>query len=256
MAVNTKQAGRRYPIDLNADLGEGGAHDAALLHIITSANIACGGHAGDQASMRQTVTQAKQCNVLIGAHPSYPDRVNFGRQTMELSKNELLDSLYNQIITLKQICDALEVKLHHVKPHGALYNQAAENSDLGQIIIDAIKRVDPSLKLMMLAGSSLVHQARAQHIDVIEEAFADRAYLASGALASRSLVGAVIEDAQTAMKQVEHIINNQPIATLDGKSVIIKASSICLHGDNDHALAFAKLISQHLSQSAYKPRVL
>ncbi|QYJ86211.1 5-oxoprolinase subunit PxpA [Shewanella mesophila] len=250
MAVNTKQIRRRYPIDLNADLGEGGVNDQALLQMITSANIACGGHAGDQTSMRQTVKLAKQYNVLIGAHPSYPDRANFGRQTMELSPNKLLDSLYGQITALKQICDTLEVKLHHVKPHGALYNQAADNSDLGQIIIDAIKRVDPNLKLMMLAGSSLVQQARAQGIEVIEEAFADRAYLASGALASRRLAGAVIETPQTAMKQVENIINGQPIATLDCGSVIIKATSICLHGDNEHALAFAKLISRHLYQSA------
>lgn len=249
MGVNTKRVNRHYPIDLNADLGEGSVNDQALLQIITSANIACGGHAGDQASMRQTVKLAKQYNVQIGAHPSYPDRANFGRQTMELSPNELLSSIYDQIGALKQICDSLEVKLHHVKPHGALYNQAAENSGLGQIIIEAIKRVDPNLKLMMLAGSSLVQQAREQGIEVIEEAFADRAYLTSGILASRKLAGAVIEDAQTAMKQVEHIINNQPIATLDSGSVIIKANSICLHGDNEHALTFAKLISQHLYQS-------
>lgn len=247
MAANTQKVHRGYPIDLNADLGEGGLHDEALLQIITSANIACGGHAGDQASMRQTVKLAKQCKVLIGAHPSYPDRINFGRQPVNLPLKALATSLQQQIGALKQICDDLGVKLHHVKPHGALYNQAADNSDLGQVIINVIKRVDPGLKLMVLAGCSLVYQARAQHIDVIEEAFADRAYLANGALASRCLAGAVIEAPQTVMQQVENIINSKPISTLDGKSVIIKAKSICLHGDNEHALSFARLISKTLS---------
>ena len=236
-----------YPIDLNADLGEGGANDAALLQLITSANIACGGHSGDQSSMQTTVKLALASGVNIGAHPSFPDRENFGRQPMVISDQELLTSLYQQINSLKAVCDSLNAKMFHVKPHGALYNQAAFSEHLGLLLIKAIKRIDPRLKLMILAASPLVQLARQQGLDVIEEAFADRRYLANASLAPRQMQGAVIEDDAQAMSQVELLLANKPLATLDGALLRLRADSICIHGDSEHALSFAKQISARLT---------
>ena len=238
---------RAYPIDLNADLGEGGANDAALLRVITSANIACGGHAGDQSSMQTTVKLALASGVNIGAHPSFPDRKNFGRLPMDISDQALSSTLERQISSLKAVCDSQGAKLFHVKPHGALYNQAAFSEHLGLVLINAIKRIDPSLKLMILAASPLVQLARHQGLDVIEEAFADRRYLANASLAPRQMKGAVIEDDAQAMSQVELLLANEPLPTLDGAWLRLKADSICIHGDNEHALRLAKLISARLT---------
>ncbi|MPY26385.1 5-oxoprolinase subunit PxpA [Shewanella psychropiezotolerans] len=235
-----------YPIDLNADLGEGGTNDEALLQLITSANIACGGHAGDQSSMQTTVKIALASGVNIGAHPSFPDRENFGRQPMIISDQELSTSLNQQIGSLKAVCSSLGAKLFHVKPHGALYNQAAFSERLGQILINAIKRIDPSLKLMILAASPLVPLARQHGLTVIEEAFADRTYLADGSLAPRTMPGAIIEDDNQSIKQVEQVLANRPLTTLDGSMLQLKADSICLHGDNEHALRFAQKIAEYL----------
>ena len=236
-----------YPIDLNADLGEGGANDEALLQLITSANIACGGHSGDQSSMEATVKLALASGVNIGAHPSFPDRENFGRQPMVISDQELFTSLYQQINSLKAICDSLDAKMFHVKPHGAFYNQAAFSEHLGLLLIKTIKRIDPKLKLMILAASPLVQLARQQGLDVIEEAFADRRYLANGSLAPRKMKGAVIEDNAQALEQVELLLGNKPLHTLDGALLRLKSDSICIHGDSEHALSFAKQISARLT---------
>jgi len=237
-----------YPIDLNADLGEGGKFDPQLLSLITSANIACGGHAGDPHSMRKAVTHALKNSVNVGAHPSFPDRQNFGRTRVDISEAQLSDSIYQQIMALRAICDELGAKLFHVKPHGAFYNEVAKNKVLGLILIDVIKLIDPELKLMILAGSPLVKLARQQGLTVIEEAFADRTYLNDGSLAPRSKDGAVIHDPQQALQQVRQIIRNMPVKTLDGKPIIINATSICLHGDNEQALEFAQLISEKLTE--------
>jgi len=239
-----------YPIDLNADLGEGGKFDSELLMLINSANIACGGHAGDPQSMRETVTQALKSKVKVGAHPSFPDRHHFGRKSIDISNKQLSDSIYQQIMALRAICDELGAKLFHVKPHGALYHEVANNEVLGLILIDVIKRIDPALKLMILAGSPLVKQARQHGLTVIEEAFADRTYLNDGSLAPRSGEGAVIHDPQLAWQQVRQIIENKPVTTLGDPPLIIKADTICLHGDNEQALAFAKLISEKLTETS------
>jgi len=239
-----------YPIDLNADLGEGGKFDPQLLSLITSANIACGGHAGDPHSMRKAVTHALKNSVNVGAHPSFPDRQNFGRTRVDISEAQLSDSIYQQIMALRAICDELGAKLFHVKPHGAFYNEVAKNKVLGLILIDVIKLIDPELKLMILAGSPLVKLARQQGLTVIEEAFADRTYLNDGSLAPRSKDGAVIHDPQQALQQVRQIIRNMPVKTLDGKPIIINATSICLHGDNEQALEFARQISSLLRKEA------
>ena len=237
---------KNYPIDLNADLGEGGYHDEALLQIVTSANIACGGHTGDQQTMTVAVEAALKNNVKIGAHPSYPDPASFGRSPMALSDKALHESISGQINALKAVCERFGAKMFHVKPHGAFYNEVANNKAMGLILIDAIKQIDPKLKLMILAGSPLVRQAELAGLCVIQEAFADRAYLNDGSLAPRSREGAVIHDKQIALTQVKQFIAQQPITSLDGQPLTVKADTICLHGDNEHALEFAKLIKDSL----------
>ncbi|TVP13738.1 5-oxoprolinase subunit PxpA [Shewanella sp. KCT] len=234
-------------IDLNADLGEGGPQDEVLLALVTSANVACGGHAGDRQSMLTTVKRAKANHVKVGAHPSYPDRTNFGRLSIAIDTESLFDSLLQQISALKAVCDELGVELHHVKPHGALYNDAAQDPTLGDILIRVIETINPKLKLMILAGSPLVTQARRAGLEVIEEAFADRRYLADGQLAPRSQPGALIEETHKVLEQVSSIVEEQKVTAVTGESVICQATSLCLHGDTPQALEFARAIRASLA---------
>ncbi|GGI89328.1 UPF0271 protein [Shewanella hanedai] len=236
-----------YPIDLNADLGEGGQYDDALLEIVTSANIACGGHTGDQHSMTQAVMAALKNGVKIGAHPSYPDPTNFGRKSMDISNTELRESILEQINALRAICEHLGARMFHVKPHGAFYNNVAKNEAMGLVLIDVIKQIDPTLNLVVLAASPLVQQARLAGLKVIEEAFADRTYLNDGSLVPRSEEGAVIHDEQLALEQVKQFIQRKPIITVDGHPLIINADTVCIHGDTEQALDFAKNISALLT---------
>ncbi len=236
-----------YPIDLNADLGEGGQYDDALLEIVTSANIACGGHTGDQHSMTQAVMAALKNGVKIGAHPSYPDPTNFGRKSMDISNTELRESILEQINALRAICEHLGARMFHVKPHGAFYNNVAKNEAMGLVLIDVIKQIDPTLNLVVLAASPLVQQARLAGLTVIEEAFADRTYLNDGSLVPRSEEGAVIHDEQLALEQVKQFIQQTPIITVDGHPLIINADTVCIHGDTEQALDFAKSISALLT---------
>ena len=235
---------KNYTIDLNADLGEGGLYDDALLKLVTSANIACGGHTGDSGSMRTAVAAALKNGVMIGAHPSYPDPLNFGRKPIDISDEALHESILGQINALKAICEQLGARLFHVKPHGAFYNNVAKNEAMGLILIDVIKQIDPTLKLIVLARSPLVQQAKLAGLSVIEEAFADRAYLNDGSLAPRTREGAVIHDEQLALAQVKQLIQQKPITSLDGQPLIINADTVCIHGDNEQALEFAKSIYQ------------
>ncbi len=236
-----------YPIDLNADLGEGGQYDDALLEIVTSANIACGGHTGDQHSMTQAVMAALKNGVKIGAHPSYPDPVNFGRKSMDISNTELRESILEQINVLKAICEHLGARMFHVKPHGAFYNNVAKNEATGLVLIDVIKQIDPTMNLVVLAASPLVQQARLAGLTVIEEAFADRTYLNDGSLVPRSEEGAVIHDEQLALEQVKQFIQQKPIISIDGHPLIINADTVCIHGDTEQALDFTKRISALLT---------
>jgi UPF0271 protein len=238
MQLNSKN----YSIDLNADLGEGGQYDDALLEIVTSANIACGGHTGDQHSMTQAVMAALKNGVKIGAHPSYPDPANFGRKSMDISNAELRESILGQINALKAVCEQLGAKLFHVKPHGAFYNNVAKNETMGLVLIDVIKQIDPTLNLVVLAASPLVQQARRAGLTVIEEAFADRTYLNDGSLVPRSEKGAVIHDGQLALEQVKQFVQRKPIISIDGHPLLINAGTVCIHGDTEQALDFAKSI--------------
>ncbi|TCJ95850.1 UPF0271 protein [Volucribacter psittacicida] len=235
-------------VDLNADLAEGCQNDEQLLRLVSSANIACGLHAGDYEQMRNAIAWAKQNKVAIGAHPSFPDRENFGRTNMQLAPEQLKACLLYQLGALQALCDEQQVTLIYVKPHGALYNQAAKDMALAQLIASTIKGFNPKLKLMGLSGSLLIKAAQQQGLSVISEVFADRHYLADGSLVPRSRADALVESDEEAIEQVLQMVLKGTVKSVEGELVPVQADSICLHGDGAHALAFAQRIRQQLQQ--------
>ncbi|MCL2919941.1 5-oxoprolinase subunit PxpA [Shewanella litorisediminis] len=235
-------------LQLNADVGEGYPFDAEILTLVDAANIACGGHAGDSDSMRITVKLAMASGCLIGAHPSFPDKANFGRQPMSLEATALTTSLVDQIQALKQICDEEGAVMFHVKPHGALYNQAAFDKGLATCLIEAVQTVDANLVLMGLAASPLLQWAREAGLRVQAEAFADRRYEADATLVSRQKPGAVIHDQAEALVQVQGLMSGC-LTCIDGTPLRLRADTLCLHGDNPEALQFARRIRALLETS-------
>lgn len=237
-------------IDLNADLGEGSDFDAELMPLLSSCNIACGGHAGDEASMRTALKLAQQHAVCIGAHPSYPDRAQFGRVVIELEPSQLQASLIAQITQLQRLATEQGTKVRYVKPHGALYNQAAIDSDLAQLLIATIQTIDPSLALMGLAGSLLLEQAAAAGLHTIAEGFIDRAYEIDGRLRSRSLVGAVHHEPNVALQQALALAKGMPFPSYTKLPIRLTVQSLCLHSDTPQALTFAQAVRTALVAEA------
>jgi UPF0271 protein len=233
-------------IDLNADLGEGCGNDEALLDLISSANIACGWHAGDAATMAQTVRWALARGVAIGAHPSYPDRENFGRTEMNRAPELVYADVLYQIGALAAIVQAQGGRLAHVKAHGALYNQAARDPVLADAIVRAVRDFDPGLTFFGLAGSTMIRAAREAGLKVKEEVFADRGYNPDGSLVKRGTPGALHEDEDVALGQTLAMVREQRVRAIDGSWVPIRAETVCLHGDGAHALAFARRIRERL----------
>ncbi len=235
-------------IDLNADLGEGAGSDEELLKLVSSANIACGWHAGDASTMRQCVRWAIDNHVAIGAHPSFPDRANFGRSTMHLPPEEIVAGVLYQIGALAAIVKAEGGTLAHVKPHGALYNQAVKEPELAAAIVDAVRRFDPSLRFFGLAGSGMISAAERAGLKPVEEVFADRGYMPDGSLVPRSQPGALIEDEAQSLAQTLSLVRDHRVTAIDGSVVAVNAQSVCLHGDGAHALAFARRIRSTLER--------
>ncbi|CAG9185115.1 5-oxoprolinase subunit A [Cupriavidus laharis] len=233
-------------IDLNADLGEGCDNDEALLALISSANVACGWHAGDAATMLRTVKWAIEKGVAIGAHPSFPDRDNFGRTEMQRDPESVYADVLYQIGALAAIVRAQGGQLHHVKPHGALYNQAARDPALAQAIVRAVRDFDSDLVFFGLAGSKMIDVARQAGLRVKEEVFADRGYNPDGSLVKRGTPGALHEDEEVALNQTLTMVREQRVRAIDGSWVPIRAETVCLHGDGAHALAFARRIRERL----------
>ncbi|SPA47618.1 5-oxoprolinase subunit PxpA [Cupriavidus taiwanensis] len=233
-------------IDLNADLGEGCGNDEALLALISSANIACGWHAGDAATMVQTVQWALAHGVAIGAHPSYPDRENFGRTEMQRDPEHVYADVLYQIGALAAIVRAQGGVLHHVKPHGALYNQAVRDPALARAIVRAVRDFDADLVFFGLAGSQMIDVAREAGLRVKQEVFADRGYNPDGTLVKRGTPGALHEDEEVALDQTLTMVREQRVRAIDGSWVPIQAETVCLHGDGAHALAFARRIRERL----------
>jgi len=227
-------------IDLNADLGEGGDSDRALLQLVSSANIACGFHASDAQTMLQSVRWAKAFGVAIGAHPSFPDRENFGRTAMQLPPETVYAQLIYQIGALKSLAESEGERLAHVKPHGMLYNQAAADATLADAIARAVKAIDADLILIGLAGSESIRAAAHHGLRTREEVFADRGYLSSGALVPRSQPGAMIEEEARAIQQTLTMVKEGRVESISGEWVAVNAQTVCLHGDGAHALLFAQ----------------
>lgn len=234
-------------IDLNADLGEGAGNDEALLQLVSSANIACGLHAGDAGTMRQCVRWALANGVAIGAHPSFPDRENFGRSAMQLPREEVIANVLYQIGALAAIVKAEGGRLAHVKPHGMLYNQAVKEPELAAALCEAVRLFDPSLKFFGLAGSGMIEAARRAGLTPVEEVFADRGYMPDGSLVPRSQAGALIEDEEASLAQTLSLVRERRVTAIDGSVVSVNAQSVCLHGDGAHALAFARRIRERLA---------
>lgn len=243
-----------YKIDLNCDLGESfGVYkvgmDDEILHFVTSANIACGFHAGDPSVMRQTVRVALDKGVKIGAHPGLPDLVGFGRRNINISPQEAYDIVVYQIGALYGFMKAEGERMQHVKPHGALYNMAAKNSQLAEAIAEAVYKVDPKLILFGLSGSELIKAGEKIGIRTANEVFADRTYQHDGTLTPRSQPNALISDPLQATNQVIRIVKEGKVLSQQGNEVPRVADTICIHGDSSHALTFANQIRKLLEAS-------
>lgn len=234
--------------DLNCDMGESfGAYtmgcDAAIMPYISSANIACGFHAGDFWVMKQTVGLALQHGVQIGAHPSFPDLQGFGRRVMQFSPQEIYAMVLYQIGALEAFVRAAGATLRHVKPHGALYNISAKDPAVAAAIAQAVRDFNPDLQLFGLSGSISLQQAAACGLKVRHEVFADRAYMPDGSLVPRAHPQALIEDADAVLERVEAMISLQKVQAIDGQWIDIQADTICIHGDGPHALHFAQTLN-------------
>lgn len=229
-------------IDLNCDMGEGLDNDAAIMPFISSANIACGYHAGNTETMKKTVALAAKHNVAIGAHPGFADLENFGRSEQQLSDPALYDLVSTQVYALQIICRAHGVPLRHVKPHGALYNMAARMPAMAAVIAKAVKDAGSRLLLFGLSNSALISAAAAAGLKTVSEVFADRTYQDDGSLTPRSQPGAMIEDEPLAIKQVLQMVARQEVTTQSGRIIPLKAETICIHGDGSHALEYARAI--------------
>lgn len=234
--------------DLNCDMGEGTGNDEAIMPYITSANIACGYHAGNETIMQETVVLAKKFGVAIGAHPSFLDRPNFGRTPMQLSPNEVYELVTAQIKALEKVAVQHQATLHHVKPHGALYNMAATDGLLATAIAQAVLDCNPNLVLYGLSGSCLISKAQALGLQTGSEVFADRTYSNEGQLTPRSQPNALIEDEAMAIQQVLQMVTTKTVTTVGNKTIPMLVQTICLHGDGKHAVAFAKKINKVLKE--------
>lgn len=238
-------------IDLNSDLGESFGpwpmgDDSAMLDLVSSANIACGFHAGDPAGILSVIRKAVERGVVIGAHVGYRDLVGFGRRAMEPSSAELIGDVIYQIGALQGLAKAAGTSVHYVKPHGALYNTIASDTRQAADVIEAIKAIDPGLILLALAGAPIVRQAREAGLQVVCEAFADRAYHADGSLVNRRLAGAVIHDPELIARRMLRLVNEGVVESIEGLDISIEADSICVHGDNPTSVVTARALKEAL----------
>jgi 5-oxoprolinase (ATP-hydrolysing) subunit A len=240
-----------FSIDINADLGESeeslaNGTDFELMRYITSANVACGGHAGDEHTMRETVTTARKLNLAVGAHPGYPDRANFGRVESPLSPAEIEASVHDQITALMKIAESLGMGLVHVKPHGALYHAANKDREVALAIGSAAKAIDPQLIMVGQAGSSALEVWRAMGLRSAAEAFADRTYEPDGTLRKRTLPGALLDNPARAAQQAVNIAVRRIVIAGDGRELPAEANTICIHSDTPGSVAIAREVNQRL----------
>lgn len=246
-----------HTIDLNCDMGESDdesqvATDVALMQSVTSINIACGGHAGNDASMERTVRAAMSKNIAIGAHPSYPDRENFGRVPVNISLSELEISVRTQIASLARICEQNNVRLKHVKPHGALYHAAMTRNDIADVIASAVQSIDTSLILVGLAGSHGLARWKSQGYRVAAEAFADRRYECDGSLRSRQHTDSLIVRSDEAVAQAVRIAAQKTVIAVDGSEVSLQPDTLCIHSDTPNAIEHARAIRAAMERASVR----
>lgn len=223
-------------VDINSDLGEGSGADVTIMPFISSCNIACGGHAGNPISMQETIDLAIKNHVKIGAHPSYPDPANFGRKVIDMPLDELKGSILSQIKELEKWANQSGAKLHHIKPHGALYNEAAANKSIADLIVEIMKSYYPDLVLYVPDGSIIAEIAKREEISIWFEVFADRNYRDDLTLVSRKEPNAVLYDSSEVLEHLKRMIISGQVLTVSGKQLPIKADTVCVHGDNPSAL--------------------
>jgi len=236
-------------IDINCDMGEGIGKDEMIMPFISSANIACGYHAGNETIIRQTIELAQTNNVAIGAHPSFFDQENFGRTEIHMAADRIYDIIILQLRLIVKIADHLHAKLHHVKPHGALYNMSAKDPVIANAIANAVKDFDENLILFGLSGSCSISEARQLNLKTASEVFADRTYQDDGSLTPRSQANALIEDSMQSVTQALQMIKEKTVTSVNGNKLPIKADTICIHGDGKNAIAFARAIHESLKQN-------
>lgn len=241
-------------IDLNADLGEGDAYDLELLDVVSSCNIACGAHAGDAATMLATAREAAARGVAIGAHPGYPDRAGRGRKSAFLAGDELLESIAKQIATMQAVVTEAGSRLRHVKPHGALYNDAARDAGIAQLIIDAMRELLPGTALVGPPQSALQTTAQKAGVRFLAEAFVDRVYLPDGTLLPRTAPGAVIADLHTITTQATRLACEQSVTAQNGAVIAVVAATLCVHGDTPHAGQAARAVRDVLQANGVSIR--
>lgn len=241
-------------IDINVDVGEGIGNESQLMPYIASCNIACGGHVGDFNTMQDVVKLAQQHRVKIGAHPSFPDKENFGRQPMDMSCAALFSSIKNQIDDLIKVLNRENALLHHIKPHGALYNLAAVDDRTANVIVEVMKSMALPIKLYVPYKSVIADLALRENIQITYEAFADRNYNNDLTLVSRSETNALIDDSDLVFEHVFRMISDKKVKTIQGSEIDIKAETFCVHGDHPKAVSLIKNLNRKLEANTYKIR--
>lgn len=237
-----------FSIDINADVGEGLGNESKLMSYLSSCNIACGGHAGDIETMHNVVRLAKSNSVKIGAHPSFPDKANFGRIIMNMSAADLYSSLKAQIRTLQNVLHKESAQLHHVKPHGALYNLAVNDEKTAKVIIEVIKSIALPVALYVPYKSVVADLAVKEQINVIYEAFADRNYNDDLTLVSRTKNNAIINDKNSVLEHLLRMVKQQKVKSINGVEVAIQASTFCIHGDTENAVQILEYLNTEMSK--------
>jgi UPF0271 protein len=232
-------------IDINADLGEGSGNDAALMPYISSCNIACGGHAGDEISMQQTIALAQKYSVKIGAHPSFPDADNFGRKVLTMTKSELSESIFYQLLQFYAICETQEAPLHHIKLHGALYNYAAKDASTADAVVEAVIATK-SRPVLYVPHNSVLHKKAENLLPLSFEAFIDRRYQEDGSLIERAHKNAVITSKEEAWEQLYRMVTTKSVSVPSGKTIPLYASTYCIHGDHKDSVAILQYLQQQM----------
>lgn len=245
---STDQYSHGLSIDINCDMGEGMLNDASLMPFISSANISCGYHAGNEDIIKRTIELALENNVAVGAHPSYNDRENFGRLSQSIALVELAELIGDQINLFEKITNQMGCKIHHVKLHGALYNDCAKDALSSKIVAQTIQAIDPSIMLYGLSGSHSIKEAKAIGLRSVQEVFADRTYQADGQLTPRYLDHALITDPNESAQQVLSMVLDQEIKTHNGTMIAVNAETVCIHGDHPEAIEIAKHLFTTLQQ--------